>query len=69
MPLPSAFSDNPLGEDSQQSWDELINRVDVASILVAIQSCLGPRVKRWHTAEDVWQGVGSRFGREEDTNR
>jgi RNA polymerase sigma factor (sigma-70 family) len=47
--------ENPLARDSQAAWDELITRVDAASILLTIQEWLGPTVQRWHTAEDVWQ--------------
>ena len=36
-------------------WDRLLASVSPASILLVIQSWLGPSVARWHSAEDVWQ--------------
>lgn len=47
--------ENPLRSDSPRVWDDLIDAVGPASLLVVIDARMGARLKRRHTAEDIWQ--------------
>ncbi len=47
--------DNPLLSDDPRIWEQLVDAVAPASILVAIRHRLGPDLARRLSAEDVWQ--------------
>lgn len=46
---------NPLRSASPQAWDDLIEAVGPASLLVIIESRMSPPLRRHLSAEDVWQ--------------
>lgn len=53
--LSTGDSDNPVRSDSPVVWDELIQAVGPASLLVAIEARLGEPLRRAVAAEDVFQ--------------
>ena len=46
---------NPLASDSPAVWDRLMEAVGPASLLVVIESRMGPRLRRRMSPEDIWQ--------------
>ncbi len=46
---------NPLAAESPRAWDELIQSVGPASLLVVIDSRMSAALKRCTTPEDIWQ--------------
>ena len=46
---------NPLQSASARAWDELIESIGPASLLVVIESRMGPALRRRYGAEDVFQ--------------
>jgi RNA polymerase sigma-70 factor (ECF subfamily) len=54
--MPPSFScENPLLSDSPRVWNDLLQSVGPASLLVAIEARLGPSLKRSVAAEDILQ--------------
>ncbi|MFN5957511.1 MAG: hypothetical protein ACK462_06200, partial [Planctomyces sp.] len=49
------IQDNPLISDSDGAWQELVDAMNPASLLVLIQSRMGPDLLRRSTPEDVLQ--------------
>lgn len=49
------FESNPLLDDSPDVWDELVEALAPATMLVAIRHRMGSRIASQVTAEDVWQ--------------
>lgn len=46
---------NPLLSEDPRGWDELMEAIGPASILIVIESGLGAALRRRYTAEDVYQ--------------
>ena len=46
---------NPLASDAPEVWDELLEAIGPASLLVVIEGRMGKAVRRRHSAEDVFQ--------------
>ncbi len=46
---------NPLLSSDPRTWDDLIESVGPASLLIVIETRMAQRLKRRHTAEDIWQ--------------
>ena len=54
MAGPDAMA-NPLLSDSPKAWDELIESIGPASLLVVIESRMSAQLRRRMTPDDVWQ--------------
>ena len=52
---PSLRLDNPLASTSMQAWDDLVEAVNPASLLVLIERRMGASLKAHHSAEDIFQ--------------
>jgi RNA polymerase sigma factor (sigma-70 family) len=57
---------NPLASDDPRVWDELLEAIGPASLLVVIESRLGNTLRRRHTAEDVYQEAVLRAWRDRE---
>jgi RNA polymerase sigma factor (sigma-70 family) len=51
----SIRSDNPLASSSMQVWDDLVEAMNPASLLVLIERRMSTSLKAQHSAEDIFQ--------------
>lgn len=57
MNTPDSDAENPLASDDARSWEQVVEAVGPASLLVVIDRRMGTALRQKLSAEDIWQEV------------